>query len=108
MSLDHEYIPKVGNLQAMLKLEGDYNEALGLLVRLWELAAKHAPDGAVGRFSNEQIKRFLGRPSPYEGPSHDADFLIITLVETGWLAVCPKHRLVIVDWPHAFPWQEKK
>lgn len=68
--------------------------AAGLLNELWALTAVSAPDGAIGKFSNQAIA--LG----IDYDSARADELIEALLETGWLDRLPdeRGRLYIHDW----------
>lgn len=66
-------------------------QAVGILESLWELTAKSADDGGIGRLSNEEIALELDYLD-------DENTLISALVETGWLDPHPVHRLVVHDW----------
>ena len=66
-------------------------QCVGILESLWLLTARSAPQGDLGRFSNEEIAATI----EWEG---DEDLLINTLVETGWIDRDEAHRLVIHDW----------
>ena len=65
--------------------------AMGILESLWHATASNAPEGDIGRYSNEDIATLID----WDG---DADELIDALAETGWLARCSNHRLVVHDW----------
>ena len=65
--------------------------AAGLLEMLWVATQKNAPRGDIGRFDNESIAIELD----WEG---DADQLVQTMVECGWLDESEQHRLVVHDW----------
>ena len=65
--------------------------SIGILEGLWHLTAREAPQGDIGKLSNEDIALGLD----YEG---DADKLIDALVECHWLDESPDNRLVVHDW----------
>lgn len=66
--------------------------ALGVMESLWHVTAEQAPDGAIGRLSNRDIADEIF----WEG---EPEALIAALIEAGWVDECPRHRLVIHDWP---------
>lgn len=80
---------KFKNLKRMLGRR-DY-EVVGILQGVWNLACEGADDGAVGRYSNDEIAAYL----EWDG---DADTLIDSLVACRWLDPCDKDRLVVHDW----------
>ena len=64
----------------------------GVLESIWHVGIGEAQDGAIGRFSNEDIAALI----EWED---DADKLIDDLVESGWLdRVNSKERLIIHNW----------
>jgi hypothetical protein len=65
--------------------------AVGLLESLWHLAAKEAPQGDIGKLSNEDIALGLD----WNG---DADELVASLVQSRWLDEQDGARLVVHDW----------
>ena len=69
---------------------------VGLLESLWIATQTNAPQGDIGRFSNEDISIYLD----WEG---DPDELISHLIETGWLDSCSENRLVVHDWEEHCP-----
>ena len=72
----------------------DRPTALGYLVLLWEFAARYAPRGDIGRYSDKRIEAALdwgGRGKP-EGK------LIKSLTNCGWCDESPEFRLIIHDW----------
>lgn len=71
-------------------------QATGLLESLWHCTACNAPDGALGRLSNEDIAAAI----EWDG---DADDLVGTLVELGWLDLCTTNRFVVHDWSDHAP-----
>ncbi len=68
----------------------------GALESIWHLTLRETLDGGIGRLSNEDIAACI----EWE---HDPDMLIESLVKTGWLDRCDRHRLVIHDWPDHCP-----
>lgn len=92
--------PKTPELLKFKRLSRRLNEGVrgtvGLLEMLWVGTAKNAPEGNVGRFSNEEIAVMCD----WEG---DADALVDALVETRWLDRCETHRLLVHDWSEHAP-----
>jgi hypothetical protein len=68
----------------------------GILELLWITTQVDAVDGSIGKLSNEEIAAAL----EWDG---DADFLINTLIETGWIDTDSEFRLVIHDWSDHVP-----
>lgn len=66
--------------------------ARGVLDGLWDLTARHAMPGDIGKFSDARIARGAG----WDG---DPGWLIETLVGIGWLDLHSEHRLLVHDWP---------
>jgi len=66
-------------------------QGVGLLESLWHLTAREAPDGAIGKLSDEDIALGID----YRG---DEAALIECLVSSGWMDRNPDFRLVIHDW----------
>ena len=73
------------------RLSLSHYKTVGLLESLWIITAQNAPDGNIGKFSNEDLAAMV----EWEG---SADELIAGLVDTGWLDSCPVDRLVVHDW----------
>jgi hypothetical protein len=70
----------------------------GLLELLWISTAKNAPQGDIGRFTNEEIA--IG--CYWDGAP---DEFVKALVDCGWLDNDPEYRLVVHDWhDHAPRW----
>lgn len=65
--------------------------AIGILESLWQLTAREAPLGDIGRLSNEDIATGID----YE---RNPDRLVDALVESDWLDRSPEHRLIVHDW----------
>lgn len=87
---------KFKKLKRTLKLK-DW-QVVGVLESLWMFACRNAPEGDVGRWSNEDIAAAM----EWDG---DADELIAALVNERWLDESEEHRLVIHDWAdHAPNW----
>ncbi len=71
-------------------------QAVGLLEALWQFTCSNSPQGDIGRHSNEDICASL----EWGG---DADELIKTLTECGWLDVHEECRLSVHDWHEHAP-----
>lgn len=83
---------KFKKLKARLSLP--FWQTVGLLESLWLVTYANAPDGDIGKLTNEEIAvalEWTGEP----------ETLIDALVTTGWLEAnpCACHRLLIHDWP---------
>ena len=65
-------------------------EAIGILEMLWHWTARFAPQGDLGRWTDEQIEAGIGWSGP--GP------LIPALVAARWLDADRTHRLIVHDW----------
>ena len=85
---------KFKRLKLRLKLP-EY-AAVGVLEQLWQVTLENTPAGDIGKLSNDDIAMMLEWPG-------DADELVSTLVETGWLDEHPEHRLVVHDWHEHAP-----
>jgi hypothetical protein len=66
-------------------------QAVGLLESLWQVACGNAPQGDIGKLSNEDIAASIEWD---ECP----DELIEQLTHCGWLEKSDEHRLIIHDW----------
>ena len=66
-------------------------QAVGIMEMLWQVTAREAPRGDIGKLSDEDIALALD----YRG---DESALIDHLVAAGWIDRDPSHRLVIHDW----------
>ena len=92
-------LPKFKRLKRLLQ-RPDY-QVVGVLELLWELTAAFHEDGAIGRWSNDQIADSI----EWDG---DAGNLVMMLVAAGWLDEVedPSARLVVHDWyTHVYPGQ---
>lgn len=67
-------------------------QAIGLLESLWLLTGREAPQGDIGKLSDEDIALAID----YRG---DESSMIEALVASGWIDRSPEYRLVIHDWP---------
>lgn len=65
--------------------------ARGLMDSLWEWAARHTPQGNIGKYENLHI----AEAAQWEG---DPDAFVRVLIEKKWLDESGEHRLVIHDW----------
>ena len=65
--------------------------AVGILESLWHLTAREAPEGNIGKLSNEDIAAWIDWEC-------DSDDLIAALVTAGWIDHDTDNRLVIHDW----------
>lgn len=79
------------NLHLAQLLAKDPCETLGILEAMWAFTRKLAPDGAIGKWSNQIIAAGIFSTVP-------ADQLMDALVEAGWLEESSEHRLVVHDW----------
>lgn len=81
--------PKVHQLAAALGVPK--YAAVGILESLWHFAQEYAQDGAVGRYHDDAIARWIG----WDGAS---TALVDGLVAAGWLDRCECHGLRVHDW----------
>lgn len=86
------HTPQLLKFQRLQRRLGESKRGLvGLLELLWHGTATQAPDGDIGRYTNEEIAILVD----WDG---DHDQLVAALVETGWLDESEQHRLVVHDW----------
>ena len=85
---------KFKRLQRQLKLP--LWQAIGLLEALWHCTLTNAPDGDIGRMSDDDIAAAI----EWEG---DAMNLIHALVECNWLDRDDAFRLLVHDWSQHVP-----
>lgn len=71
-------------------------QLVGHLELLWIATAKNAPEGDIGRFSNEDI----AIACYWDG---EPDFFIDSLIECGWLDASDDWRLLVHDWAQHAP-----
>ncbi len=81
--------PKMTRLAVLLKLERW--GAVGIMESLWHFVAKHAIQGDIGKWQDEEIAAAIGWTA-------DPTQLITALVDAGWLDRCKSRRLVVHDW----------
>ncbi len=81
--------PKVYDLAARMNIP--HALAVGYLELLWHFTARYAPQGDVGRHSDDSI----AKACLYQGP---ASRLVSAMCASGWLEVSPRYRLVVHDW----------
>lgn len=79
-----------------MKLRLPHWQAVGLLECLWMLTARNAPQGDIGKHSNEDIAVHI----EWAG---DPDELIQALVDCRWLDSSEEHRLIVHDWHDHMP-----
>lgn len=78
------------------RLNVSLSKTVGTLDLLWMATAKSAPQGDIGRFSNEEI----AIECDWDG---DPDELVAALTECGWLDPHNECRLVVHDWADHAP-----
>ena len=81
--------PKLAHLRQLLKI--GTAPAVGYLELLWHFTAEFAPQGDVGRYSDERIEAALH----WQGKSGR---LISAMAQSGWLDLHPECRLCVHDW----------
>ena len=92
--------PKMHDLASRLGIP--LCHAAGLVQFMLDFTADNACQGNIGKWPNGAI----ARGSEWQG---NADALISALVESGWLDICPVHRLVVHDLSdHAEQWWKNK
>jgi hypothetical protein len=93
-AMDH---PKLQHLCSLLNLEKF--EAVGILETVWHFTAKYAPKGDIGRFTDEEIAKWVGwsRRSGQPGVTSGSR-LVDALVTSRWVDRSEPHRLVVHDW----------
>lgn len=81
--------PKVMDLAHQLKVSRP--TAIGYLELLWHFTAKYAPQGNIGKFTDERIEAALDWTGVNSG-------LIRALLRSHWLQRSTNFRLVVHDW----------
>lgn len=71
-------------------------QVVGILEAIWHTTLRNAPDGDIGRLSNEEIAAAI----EWDG---DADELIAALVKSRWLDTDVDFRLIVHDWSEHCP-----
>ncbi|MCW5943317.1 MAG: hypothetical protein KIS66_13880 [Fimbriimonadaceae bacterium] len=84
--IDH---PKFNLLKRLL--DTNRSGTLGYLECLWQFAGRFAPQGNIGRYSDEEIEAWLEWDGAPGG-------LIEALVKARWLDRSEAHRLLVHDW----------
>jgi len=88
-------------------LECELATAVGLLELLWHFTADFAPQGDIGRFTDQRIEAACGWNGESENERakrlhlprwNRQGVLIQALVGAGWLDRSDEHRLVVHDW----------
>ncbi len=67
-------------------------QAVGLMESIWHLTAREAPQGNLGKLSNEDIAIGIDY-------REDEDILVAALIASGWFDESGEHRLLVHDWP---------
>lgn len=80
---------KFKKLKRLLKIP--YWQVVGLLESLWMFTERDAPQGDIGRYTDEDIAASI----EWDG---DAGDLVKALVECNWIDRSEQQRLVIHDW----------
>ncbi len=75
----------------MRALRVPHYAAVGIMESLWQLTAREAPGGDIGSLSDEDSTDWIG----WDG---DAGELIYGLVQSGWLDLNTRCRLIVHDW----------
>lgn len=81
--------PKTKRLARLLNIR--LAEAVGLLEAMFHFGARHAPQGNLGKWSDEEIAEGMY----WEGAPAD---LLAALIKAGWLDADPVHRVIIHGW----------
>jgi hypothetical protein len=75
----------------MRALELPLYGAVGILEALWNLCAREAPQGNIGKLQDADIADAVGWEK-------EPTMLVSALIECGWIDKSSAHRLVIHDW----------
>ena len=101
MKHDAIHHPKMKCLARLLGVS--IREAVGTVEMLIAWTGQYCPDGAIGRFSNQEIADAV------QWPEDDADRLVDAIVESRFFDTHHHHRLVVHDWhEHLSEWIIKK
>ena len=84
---DHPKIRRLGRL-----LDLPHYAAVGIMESLWHFTARHAIEGDIGKWSDEEIADAIG------WPEDSAEGLVEALVRVRLVDRDDDHRLVIHDW----------
>lgn len=94
MKADTPDLLKFKRLQRRLTI--NTAQLVGHLELLWRATAKNAPEGDIGRFSNEDIAIACHWDD-------DPDTFVDALIECGWLDRSDEWRLLVHDWAQHAP-----
>lgn len=83
--------PKTIELASILGLEKW--GAVGILECLWHFTSRYAPQGNVGKFSDQVIADSIGWKK-------EPKILISALIKCNFLEIEKKYRLIVHDWSH--------
>lgn len=75
-----------------MKLRRNKFEVVGILETLWQMVGRYAPQGNIGKYTDEEIEAWI----EWDG---EEGALVSALVVCGWLDACELHRLLVHDWP---------
>ena len=78
------------------KLRLPFWQVVGVLEALWHTTLRNAPDGDIGKLSNDEIAAAI----EWDG---SADEMIDALIKSRWLDEDPEFRLVVHDWSEHCP-----
>jgi hypothetical protein len=81
--------PKFAELMATLNLPKF--ATLGILEGVWHFTGRYAPQGNVGKYSDQAIETWVG----WNGP---AGAMVQALVKCHWINIDATHRLLVHDW----------
>jgi hypothetical protein len=88
-TIDH---PKTRHLCTLLNIIRP--TAVGILECLWHWTAMYAPQGDIGKHSDDAIEEACFWPSTKRGKGK----LLAALIAAGWVDKDPGHRLIVHDW----------
>ena len=81
--------PKMYELSKLMNIP--HALAVGYMELLWHFTSRYAPQGDIGRHTDERI----AKACHYQGR---ASRLVSAMCAAGWLEVCPRYRLRVHDW----------
>ena len=81
--------PKMYELAKLMNIP--HALAVGYMELLWHFTAKYAPQGDIGKHTDDRI----AKACHYQGR---ASRLVSAMCDAGWLDVCPRYRLRVHDW----------
>jgi len=86
-------------LAMMTRLNISRPVAVGTLELLWQATAEYAPQGDIGKFTDEEIAALV----EWQHPSITPKDFVRTLCDIRWLDPSTRHRLIIHDWHQHAP-----